>query len=34
MSMRVAPGTGFAGALADLRMQLTVRRFPPLNVRF
>lgn len=34
MSLTVLAGTGFAGALADLRLQLTVRSFPPLNVRF
>ncbi|KAI8477026.1 MAG: hypothetical protein J3K34DRAFT_515998 [Monoraphidium minutum] len=34
MSVVVSPGTGFAGALADLRLQLTVRAFPPLNVKF
>lgn len=34
MSLAVAAGTGFAGALADLRLQLAVKSFPPLNVRF
>lgn len=34
MSLSLAAGTGFAGALADLRLQLTVKRFPPLNVKF
>lgn len=34
MSVKIASGTGFAGALADLRLQLTVKAFPPLNVKF
>jgi hypothetical protein len=34
MSLTLSAGTGFAGALADLRLQLTVKRFPPLNVKF
>jgi hypothetical protein len=34
MSLTLSAGTGFAGALADLRLQLTVKSFPPLNVKF
>lgn len=34
MSVRLLPGAGFAGALAELSLQLTVRKFPPLNVKF
>ncbi|GBF93742.1 hypothetical protein Rsub_06074 [Raphidocelis subcapitata] len=34
MSVTLSAGTGWAGAAADLRLQLTVKRFPPLNVKF
>jgi hypothetical protein len=33
-SMRVLPGTGFGGGLAEINLRLAVMRFPPLNVQF